>query len=206
MTSVLIVDDHSLFADMLREFILIDDPTIEISTADSLTQAEAILDKKPDFDLILLDLNMPGTSGLAGFERLRHRVKNQRIAVVSGQARQSDMKAAFKTGAVGFVPKSEKSDIFVHALKLMLAGGRYVPNSLLDGDQDDLAPSSEQALSPREAEVFDALLGGRSNGEIAEMLMLKEPTVKMHLQRIFQKIGAKNRGDAIRIGLQRTAR
>lgn len=203
MTSVLIVDDHSLFADMLREFILIDDPAIEVSTADSLAQAEAILDKKPDFDLILLDLNMPGTSGLAGFERLRRRVKSQRIAVVSGQARQSDMKAAFKAGAVGFVPKSEKGDIFVHALKLMLAGGRYVPNSLLDGDQDEIAPGSAGTLSPRETEVFDALLGGRSNGEIAEMLMLKEPTVKMHLQRIFQKIGAKNRGDAIRIGLQR---
>ena len=124
MTSVLIVDDHSLFADMMREFMLIDDPTIEVLTADSLTKAEAILEKRPDFDLILLDLNMPGTSGLAGFERLRRRVANQRIAVVSGQARHSDMKAAFKAGAVGFVPKSEKSEIFVHALKLMLAGGR----------------------------------------------------------------------------------
>ena len=203
MTSVLIVDDHSLFADMMREFMLIDDPTIEVLTADSLTKAEAILEKRPDFDLILLDLNMPGTSGLAGFERLRRRVANQRIAVVSGKARHSDMKAAFKAGAVGFVPKSEKSEIFVHALKLMLAGGRYIPNGLIDGDQDEMEPGSEINLSPRETEVFNALLGGRSNGEIAEMLMLKEPTVKMHLQRIFQKLGAKNRGDAIRIGLQR---
>ena len=85
----------------------------------------------------------------------------------------------------------------------MLAGGRYIPNGLIDGDQDEMEPGSEINLSPRETEVFNALLGGRSNGEIAEMLMLKEPTVKMHLQRIFQKLGAKNRGDAIRIGLQR---
>ena len=137
----------------------------------------------------------------AGLERLKALRPDLRIAVVSVQVRQADMKAALKAGAVGFVPKSVSGDVFSHALKLMLAGGRYIPEMLLDAPEE--VPTAPGDMTLREAEVFDALLGGRTNGEIADLLQIKEPTVKMHLQRIFQKIGAKNRGDAIRIGLQR---
>ncbi len=190
---------------MMAAFIKAVDPAAEVVKAVNLSEALPLVANGGQFALILLDLNMPGVSGLAAFERLQVAAPGQRIAIISGQTHQSEIRAALKAGAVGFIPKNVRGDIFMEALKLMLAGGRYLPEALLNAgvEVQDISLGDFGDLKVREREVLDALLGGRSNLEIADHLALSEVTVKGHLQRIFRKIGAKNRGDAIRIGLQR---
>lgn len=202
MTRILIIDDHLLFADMLREFVRMIDADAAIETAANFAAAERLTKNSAAYDLILMDLNMPGLSGMSAFERLRTLQPDSRIAIVSGQTRLVDMRAALKAGAVGFLPKTINSQVFLSALRLMLAGGRYIPDALLE-NETEAADEESDSLTPRERDVFEALMGGRSNTEIAAVLQLSESTVKMHMQHIFQKLGARNRGDAIRIGLQR---
>jgi DNA-binding NarL/FixJ family response regulator len=202
MTRILIIDDHVLFADMLRELVLILDSAAEVDTSANFASAERALKNGPDYDLVLLDLNMPGLSGMSAFEKLKAINSKTPIAIVSGQARLTDIRNALKAGAAGFLPKTIKSQVFLNALQLMLSGSRYIPDAMLGSD--DVEPCDDKSqLTPRETDVFEALMGGRSNTEIAAMLQLSEATVKMHMQHIFQKVGARNRGDAIRIGLQR---
>ncbi|MFN4282868.1 MAG: response regulator [Alphaproteobacteria bacterium] len=201
MTRILIVDDHLLFGDMLKEFVRLIDSDAEIDVASGFAAAERQA-KGASYDLVLMDLNMPGISGMGAFEKLKAIQPEARIAIVSGQTRLSDMRAALKAGAVGYLPKTMSSQQFVAALRLMLAEGRYIPDALISEEAAN-SDQEPQSLTPREREVLDALMGGRSNIEIADLLELSEATVKMHMQHIFQKLGARNRGDAIRIGLQR---
>lgn len=203
MPRILIIDDHLLFADMLRELVRIIDAEAQVDTAANFAAAERALKAGQPYDLLLLDLNMPGVSGMSAFEKLKAIHPDTPIAIVSGQARLSDIRNALKAGAAGFLPKTIKSQVFLNALRLMLSGGRYIPDAMLANE--DQEPTDEKGqLTPRENDVFEALMGGRSNTEIATMLQLSEATVKMHMQHIFQKIGARNRGDAIRIGLLRS--
>lgn len=201
MTRILIIDDHVLFADMLREFVRVIDAEAHVDTAPNYAGAERMA-KTERYDLVLMDLNMPGVSGMSAFEKMKALQPEGRIAIVSGQTRLNDMRAGLKAGAVGFLPKTMSSQVFLSALRLMLAGGRYIPDALLAAEED-VSEEKQESLTPREKEVLEALMGGRSNLEIASLLQLSEATVKMHMQHIFQKLGARNRGDAIRIGMQR---
>lgn len=199
MTRILIVDDHQLFADMLGEYVRVIDADAHVDKAVNYAGAERMA-KAIHYDLILMDLNMPGISGMIAFEKMKALQPESPIAIVTGQTRLSDMRAGLKAGAVGFLPKTMSSQIFLNALRLMLAGGRYIPDALLTAEEE--VADSKENLTRRENDVLTALMGGRSNMEIAGLLQLSEATVKMHMQHIFQKLGARNRGDAIRIGMQ----
>lgn len=197
---ILVADDHLLFADMMEGFLAALWPEAVVAKARTLGEAEELI-RNAAYDFILLDLNMPGMNGLAGLEKLRSQSPASRIAMVSGQMRRTDIRGALRAGADGFLPKNMRGEVFASALKLIAAGGRYVPEGMLDDEPE--ATVASESLTPREQEVLEQLSGGRSNREIAENLAVGEVTVKMHLQSIFRKLGAKNRGDAIRIALTR---
>ena len=106
-------------------------------------------------------------------------------------------------GARGVIPKSLSGDDFKRAIATIRAGGTFMPAALaaspaLEGPDTS---GGRGQLTPREREVFEALVGGRSNAEIAHLLGISEVTVKIHLQNVYRKISAKNRSDAVRIGL-----
>jgi DNA-binding NarL/FixJ family response regulator len=120
MPRILIIDDHLLFADMLRELVRIIDAEAQVETAANFAAAERALKAGQPYDLLLLDLNMPGVSGMSAFEKLKAIHPDTPIAIVSGQARLSDIRNALKAGAAGFLPKTIKSQVFLNALRLML--------------------------------------------------------------------------------------
>ena len=198
---VLLADDHDLFADMMGSFIEAVEPGIEFATVRNLHLVRDRLRAGENFDLILLDLNMPGMEGLSGLDLVQQERPGQRVALISGSARVSDMRAAFRGGAVGFLSKTLSGDVFAGALRVMLAGGKYLPEAMLGEASEPAGPADQ--LTQRESEVFEQLMGGRSNREIADNLGITEVTIKVHMQAIFRKLGAKNRGDAIRIGMTR---
>lgn len=199
---VLIADDHRLFGELLAGLLATIDATAAIDFVPSFPRALAAVDANPGYDLILLDLAMPGMLGLSGLEQMVKRCPGTPVAIVSGTMRQSDMRGALKAGARGVLPKTLGGDEFRAALGMILEGGIYQPAALA-GETVLAGPDAtgRNQLTPRERETFEALVGGRSNAEIASLLGISEVTVKIHLQNVYRKLGAKNRSDAVRMGM-----
>ena len=197
---VLIADDHDLFSDMLKAFLETIDGSIQVATARSLSGTIHLLETDGNFDLILLDFNMPGMNSASGLTTVKQHAPDTPAAFISGSMRRRDVRAAMAAGAAGFIPKTSSAKALKGALSILLNGERFLPATFLDGESDPV-PSSPGRLTARESEVLEQLAGGRSNKEIADNLQISDLTVKTHLQKIFRKIGAKSRADAVRIGL-----
>lgn len=200
---VLVADDHRLFAELLAGMLKNLDADAVVETVASYAGAVAAIDGGRHFDLILLDLNMPGMLGLTGLEKIVAKCPSVPVALVSGTARHSDLRGALKAGARGVLPKSLSADEFKRAITAIRGGDIYAPAALVPGSvlEGPDTTGGRGQLTPREREVFEALVGGRSNAEIGQLLGISEVTVKIHLQNVYRKIAAKNRSDAVRIGL-----
>jgi DNA-binding NarL/FixJ family response regulator len=209
---ILIVDDHALFRQGLR-FLLRDlDAKLEISEAGDCPQAVA-LGAEP-FDVVLLDLHMPGVAGLAALEAVRQAFEASRIVVLSGEEDPRQIRRAIDAGAVGFIPKSATPEVLLSALRLVLADGIYLPTVALRGVDDPAAaaPSEmtsdrlRETLSERQVDVLQKAVQGKANKVIARELGISEGTVKAHLSAAFRALGVHNRTEAVyaaaRSGLQ----
>jgi DNA-binding NarL/FixJ family response regulator len=203
--NLLVVDDHALFREGLRALLANISPGLSITEAASV---ETAVDecKSIQFRMVLLDLGLSTTDGLETLERFRIAVPEIPVIVLSGDQEPRHIRAAIDLGAVGFVPKSHTSELMIAALQFVLAGGVYLPPNVLgDSFHRDTPPEITAAsvstafgrLSPRQHEVAELLLQGRSNKLIARRLALSEGTVKAHVSAIFQIIGAKSRVEAV---------
>jgi DNA-binding NarL/FixJ family response regulator len=204
---ILIADDHRLFGELLAALLADVAPNAHVENVPSFSRALAVVDARPPFDLILLDLNMPGMLGLTGLEQILAKCPGVPVAIVSGTMRQSDMRGALKAGARGVLPKTLSGAEVRAALSAILAGKVWSPRALAEAVELE-GPSDRGVrgqLTPREREVYEALVGGRCNAEIAELLAISEVTVKIHLQSVYRKLGAKNRSDAVRMGMSEAA-
>ena len=202
---LLVADDHTLFRDALVEFIRRDDPTTKVAVAKSHTEAMEQLKTLENVDLVLLDLRMPGMSGLDGITKMREAYPGQKIAILSGTAEEEDVKGAMELGAVAYFPKTMSATSLMKAVQLVMEGQRYVPL----GQGADIMPShygtaprktTDQTalanLTPREREVLQYLVRGASNKEIARDLNLQLPTIKLHVAGLCRKLNANNRTQA----------
>jgi len=150
-------------------------------------------------DLVLLDLNMPGMDGIAGLQRLRARLPTMPVVVASGQDDAATIRAVLAAGAAGFIPKSERPEVLLGALRLVLAGGVYVPPRSLDAPPPAAASPAVAAamLTPRQRDVLRAMSHGQPNKLIARELGLTEGTVKIHIAAILRALQARNRTEAV---------
>ncbi len=197
---VLLVDDHVIFRQGLK-FLLSDlDQGLEFAEAGTGAQAlEAIAGARPD--LILLDLNMPGTQGLDTLQSVLAAAPSVPVAILSGEEDSALIRSAIDAGASGFVSKTSSSDILVAALKLIIDGGIYLPASALRGseplsaDEPDNGPVEQ--LSERQTAVLLRAIQGQPNKVIAAELGIAEGTVKTHLSAAFKILGVNNRTEAV---------
>jgi two-component system, NarL family, nitrate/nitrite response regulator NarL len=205
--NLLVVDDHALFREGLRALLANISPGVLIKEAASVETA-AVECKSTEFRMVLLDLGLATTDGLETLERFRLAVPEVPVIVLSGDQDPRHIRAALDSGAVGFIPKAHTSELMIAALRFVLAGGIYLPPSVLEDDVNGTQLSVDTAatvslafarLSPRQQEVAQLLLQGGSNKAIARRLNLSEGTVKAHVSAIFQIIGAKTRVEAVRI-------
>ncbi len=199
---ILIADDHALFRDGLRYVLARLGDDVEILEAKDCTEALALAGSRPDLDLILLDLAMPGMDGLAGLRALRARRPSVPVVILSGSEEPTDVRQALDGGAMGFIPKSSSSSVMLSALRLILSGGVYLPPAYLARSQAGrtpiAAPSVEAlGLTPRQYDVLRLLGRGQSNKEIARVLGLAEGTVKLHISAILRALGVGNRTRAV---------
>lgn len=189
---ILIADDHDLVLDAVRSLIENDIPNAEVSVVRSGTEVEALLAKGERFELILLDLRMPGISGAQDVKDLMARYSEQPIAILSGMAARMEVQMLLENGARGFIPKTMPADGLVAAVRLILAGQVFSPAQPDTGND-----SASAALTPREREVLFCLQRGEANKEIARSLDIQETTVKLHLRSLALKLEARNRTEVV---------
>ena len=139
-TRAMIADDHALIRSGLREMLDLCAPGLDIVEAASLPEAASRLAGDPSIGLVLLDLNIPGARGLEALAVLRRHFPSVAVAVVSVDERPGLMRQALAAGAAGYLPKSMRAEVLEGALRLVLAGGVYVPPAALDGEDEALWP------------------------------------------------------------------
>lgn len=204
---LLIADDHDLLRDALRSHFEREAPGTIVRGVGTVSEALKALDDGTPFDILLLDLRMPGMNGLNGLVRLRERYPSLKIALMSGEAKNEDIRLALAHGAVGFLPKTLPGTALLQALQRMLAGEIFMPENIAENAVQAGNNALNGTFTKREREVLDFLLKGQSNKEIARALELEEVTVKLHIRGLCRKLGAKNRTQAamraVELGLAR---
>jgi DNA-binding NarL/FixJ family response regulator len=202
---ILVVDDHALIREALRTVLRELDGNVSIREAASCRDAMRHLEQDSDLDLILLDLGLPDRDGFAVLAELRERFPATSIVVLSALNDQANVARALDLGALGFIPKSASRELMLGALRLVFAGGIYIPPDILAAKPANPAPATaEEASSPndlgltdRQLDVLGLMMQGKSNKAICRTLDLAEPTVKKHVTAILQALNVTNRTEAV---------
>jgi DNA-binding NarL/FixJ family response regulator len=189
----LLVDDHALFAEGLKLLLQGMAESVSVEVAPSCEQALERLAHGPAPSLILFDLALPGTSHLEAFRLLQERAPGVPIVAVSADERPRMIAELVRSGARGYIPKSTGAEVTLSALRLVLAGGSYVPQSVvLDGPQG----RSDPPLTARELQVLELLAAGQGNKAMAAQLGMAESTVRVHVTSILRRLGVGSRVEA----------
>ena len=198
--TVLIVDDHPLFRDALRQVVAEALPDATIIEAQNLVAAKQALKENDEFDLILLDLNMPGVDGLSGLVDLRDLSPATPIVVVSASEEASVIDRAMVCGASGFIPKSLPKDVMVAALGEIMAGHVFRPQLEATENSGPSAASDiiqrAASLTKKQRLVLALIARGKSNKIIAYELDVTDTTVKAHVTAILRKLKVTSRTQA----------
>jgi DNA-binding NarL/FixJ family response regulator len=199
--TILLADDHEVMRLALRHALQPLATEIRWHEAADAAQVEAQLADGVDFDVALVDLNMPGMEGAATIARWRRQYPALPLVVLSATEDAALVRELIALGVCGFVPKSDAAAVMLQAIRLILAGGTYAPLRLMTptGPSRDVAPppSAALGLTARQAEVLALLARGLPNKSIARELGLTEATVKVHLLAIFRVLGVRNRTEAV---------
>ena len=195
---ILIADDHPLFRAGMRHVLLQLADAVEIEEADDHAAAMVRLAKHDDIALVLLDLLMPGVQGLTSLDIITKKFPALPVVIMSASEDRAEMQRALDGGALGFIQKSATAAVMLHALRLVLAGGVYVPPALVQGtaNNESHLPSKHDELTPRQSAVLSRVIEGKSNKAIATELGLTEATVKAHVTAVFKALRVSNRMQA----------
>jgi DNA-binding NarL/FixJ family response regulator len=205
---ILHADDHPMFREGLRFFLKLLDADVKLAEAGNLQSALDRLALEWPVDLLLLDLEMPGMSGVEGFLAIRRRFPSLPVVIVSGVSDPSVIRTLIDAGARGFIPKLSSSEQLMEALRRVLHGEVYLPDSLFLPAPDSAAAGAEGSLlTSRQLQLLPLLADGMPNKRIADALGVTEGTVKQHLKELFRRLNARNRTQAVsearRLGLLR---
>ncbi|WP_165856593.1 response regulator transcription factor [Marinobacter sp. JSM 1782161] len=204
---ILIADDHPLFREAITSVIQSGFQGSDVVETDDLDTALAMIQDQDDFDLILLDLNMPGMNGLNGLITLRNEAPTIPVVIVSAEEDKQVVLQAITYGAVGFITKSSPRAQMTQAIEQILAGNVYLPSDIIRTgkdssrrhrhDENNLSPELLNSLTRRQLLVLERMSKGESNKQIAYNLNIAETTVKAHVSAILRKLGVHNRVQAI---------
>jgi DNA-binding NarL/FixJ family response regulator len=200
---VLIVDDHPLYRLALKGAVAAACTGCEIFEADSVGDLFDALDRHPDVDLLLLDLNLPGAYGFNALAHLRGSRPELPVIVVSASDDPRTMRQALAFGAQSFVSKSADAAAIGDSVLAVLRGESAAPPGLSSqresgADEGALEIAQRMAqLTPQQFRVLGMLCAGRLNKQIGEDLQITEATVKAHMTIILRKLGASNRTQAV---------
>jgi DNA-binding NarL/FixJ family response regulator len=194
----LLVDDHPIIHETLAAVIRSLVPAAQIHSEADLAGALARARELKDLELVLLDLGLPGCSGIDALLRLRKALPRARIVIVSASEDAESVRSALDAGAVGYVPKTSQPGVLADALRLVLEGGIYIPpQGMPPSAPRKSASMADLGLTGRQADVLRLLAKGLANLEIARKLAISENTVKQHAHSAYRILGVSSRTEAM---------
>ncbi len=205
MSRILLVDDHELLRHGTRQVLEGAIPGATVGEAGDAAAANALLGSGA-WDLLVLDLNLPGRSGLELLQEVRSAHPDIKVLILSASPEEELAIRCLKLGASGYLTKASAAAELVVAVKKVLSGGRYVSAKLAEliaqelGGGEPAAP--HEVLSPRELQVLRLIAQGRSLREIGEELHLSEKTVATYRARIAEKLGISSNVELTRYALK----
>ncbi len=202
---ILIADDHAVFRRGLKETLSEAFPKVDFGEART-AQETFELAQRQNWDVIILDISMPGRSGLDILEDLRRSRPKIPVLLLTMHPEQQFARRALKAGAAGYLTKDSVPDELKEAIKRIVAGGRYVSATLAETLAVDLRRGTDvplhELLSDREFQVLRMIATGKTVKEVADELSLSVKTVSTYRSRILEKTGMKTNADLIRYALQ----
>jgi two-component system, NarL family, invasion response regulator UvrY len=206
MPAILLVDDHEVVRSGLRQILAEEWPGATFGEArnseEALVQVQALR-----WDLILLDVSLPGRSGLEILHDIKQQHHDARVLLVSVHPERQYAVRALKSGAMGYMTKDSPRHELVKAVRKVLAGGKYISPALAEvlagslGIEPDKPP--HERLSNRELEIMQALASGRRIKEIAAGLCLSVKTVSTYRRRVLEKMSMESNADLTRYAIER---
>lgn len=203
MARFLIIDDHPLFREALHSAVEMAYPDVETVDAVDFDNALEILRNEKNFDLILLDLKIPGVQGFEGLLKIRSLFPRLPVVVISGHEDSRVISEALSYGASGFIPKSVRKQELTSAIRSIMDGAIYVPDfysppaaSTEDHDRKEMI-SRLASLTPQQLRVLQMLREGLLNKQIAYELNVGETTIKAHVSEILRKLNVYSRTQAV---------
>ena len=197
---ILIADDHSIVRDGLKR-ILAATPDLQVAGEAASGEAALALVKANDYDIAMLDMSMPGLSGIDLIKRLKLEKPKLRILVLSMHGEKQYAARALKAGASGYLNKDSASELLLGTLRKIAAGGVHIGDTaaveLLRSEK-----TPHEALSDREFEVMRLLVEGLGPTEIGERLHLSVKTVSTHKTHIFDKLNVESTAELVRYALE----
>lgn len=197
---LIIVDDHPLFRGALKGALHNGEGSFDVTEVGSLDELTEALALRTDYDLILLDLTMPGVQGFSGLLYLRAQHPEIPVMIVSARDEPAVVERAMEFGASGFVPKSQPIEVIREAVRSVLEGNVWVPPDLAGAGTDEETSDLVQRMStltPQQIRVLMMLGEGLLNKQIAYKLGVSEATIKAHVSAILQKLGVDSRTQAV---------
>jgi DNA-binding NarL/FixJ family response regulator len=203
----LVIDDHPLIHEIMPAVLRKALGEVAVATETTLEAGLSRAAGAVQPDLVLLDLGLPGCEGLAALERFRMRFPQLPVVVISASCDRASILGALEAGANGFIPKTSKPEVMIAALKVVAAGGTYVPpEALEDGAvKGQRRRGAAVDLTDRQTDVLRLILKGYNNERIASELAIAPNTVKQHAHAVFTALGVSSRAEAViaavRLGL-----
>lgn len=209
---ILIIEDHEVVRQGLK--LILNNwwqgqlEAVEAVTADDARQ---LLERYPDFALIILDLKLPDVNGFDLLDEIVESLPAVPVVVLTMEESMSAISKAFEHGAKGYIPKTSPQDVIFNALELVLSGGAYFPSNIIEPSEADPRINASngnaayqpglnyRSLTQRQLEVLSGIAQGKTNKEVAEQLNMSPATVRSYLTIIFRQLNVRNRTEAVHI-------
>jgi two-component system nitrate/nitrite response regulator NarP len=201
-TTVLVADDHLLLAETVASALSSKPLRFNTRIAATLDETLGQLGSGVQFDLVLLDIRMPGMMGMKSVEKVISAAAPAQVVLMSGQADRAFVKLAVEKGARGLLPKTLPLRSLISAINFVLSGQIFMPVDGF-GETWNKEAAKSVGLSDRELSIVRMLSEGLTNKEIANLFDDTEVAVKMHLRSICRKLNARNRAHVVTIGKER---
>lgn len=196
---VLLIDDHPILHETMRAVVASVAPQAQFHGETDLGGGVSKARQLEDLRLVLLDLMLPGCSGIDALVHFLKVLPRARVMVISATEDSDSVRAALEAGAVGYLPKTSPPRIIAEALRTALEGGSYVPPQALGAVPQVKTPHTlaDLGITERQADVLKLVTKGLSNNDIARQLNIAENTVKQHAHAAYRALGVSSRTEAM---------